>query len=744
MADTTFTTQLAARRASSLQVNLQGDRVLLPTSVIEQLHHVDFQLLTFELQREVDGNIKRMYCGVRQFSASEGEIIVPDWVADALAITDDAAVDAVATTSYGGAGDVQQQQVLLRLTLRTLPKATSAQFRPLTMDYLDIPDLRATLESFIRTHYTCITRDTVIPIVHYHRGTARTYSFMVTDLHPAEYGACSLIDTDLTVDIVPLEGDVRAYEEAKLREKSTGPVVLTWTDATTAAVQGHLAVGERRYYKLPLDKGLSVLELSLSVTTGDANLFAHTVVEQPSAADNIFFDVDCGSRKCSFTLPQLQPQEDWPPFLFITVEQYGDAAPLDYSISVAKSDGGHHSPVPDNPPPSDDRPAGAQQCTNCLQWIAPQTFPLHEAFCRRNNYHCSLCGAVMPKAAQDAHWHCPHCLASADFSGQRSMSEQLYVCHSSEAPKHLHYFHSDPPAHRCPLCTSPAEVFQSLSQLQRHRQEVCPHRLIFCRYCKTYQEAQGPAVSARDILAGIATEHESACAARTIECQQCGKIVQIKDVGTHMQWHDVMRRTQPVPFQLCTNAVCSNASAAQNEFGLCSTCFGPFWTGSNDPGHQILIKKLVQRYFTQLRDGCGQLWCTNSLCKSSSSSSSSTAADEQAQDPTSLALRCYEQAQVSVHQRPNIFHLCVRQPAVARRRTVANRLSTMGWRPEWAVKALQETDLARRQQEHAGNDDDDNDEEDDDALEQAKVWTDDEWMSASVEWLTKHAPPPTE
>jgi len=73
---------------------------------------------------------------VLEFNAPEGVVVLPSYLQQAL--------------------DVQEGDSL-RLHTVELPKGTYAKLQPLTDEYLRVPDFRALLESYLRTHFCTLT-----------------------------------------------------------------------------------------------------------------------------------------------------------------------------------------------------------------------------------------------------------------------------------------------------------------------------------------------------------------------------------------------------------------------------------------------------------------------------------------------------------------------------------------------------------------------------------------------------------
>ena len=83
------------------------------------------------------------------------------------------------------------------------------------------------------------------------------------------------------------------------------------------------------------------------------------------------------------------------------------------------------------------------------------------------------------------------------------------------------------------ICECNATLF--LADIPNHRAKQCPERIILCRFCHLNVKAGLPSTSAKDILLGGMSEHESECGGRTIQCVKCSQNVQLKDIQVHAQ-----------------------------------------------------------------------------------------------------------------------------------------------------------------------------------------------------------------
>jgi hypothetical protein len=148
--------------------------------------------------------------------------------------------------------------------------------------------------------------------------------------------------------------------------------------------------------------------------------------------------------------------------------------------------------------------AGQQRCSNCAAIVPDATYAMHTAFCRRNNWKCPTCAAIVRIVDKDkgAHSHCPApgCVA--------------VLKSPEEVAKHVDLKHTPQP---CDMCGVPVHH----AQYEAHIQRDCEYRRVNCVYCKL-------SVPAKDIHA-----HEAKCGGRTVSCDMCGQLIARKRLDRH-------------------------------------------------------------------------------------------------------------------------------------------------------------------------------------------------------------------
>ncbi|CAN0105808.1 unnamed protein product [Ascophyllum nodosum] len=164
-----------------------GDKILLPSSALDALarQQVEYPML-FEISNPAAGT--RTHCGVLEFSAAEGSCYIPHWMMQNLLLE---------------AGS------LLTVKNVSLPKGMFVKFQPQSVDFLDISNPRAVLETTMR-HFSCLTEGDVICIPY----NDRKYYLEVKELRPAK--AVGIVETDLNVDFdAPVGYDPAAAASAE-------------------------------------------------------------------------------------------------------------------------------------------------------------------------------------------------------------------------------------------------------------------------------------------------------------------------------------------------------------------------------------------------------------------------------------------------------------------------------------------------------------------------------------------------
>jgi ubiquitin fusion degradation protein 1 len=144
----------------------------MPQSALARLAslHIEYPML-FELHKQQ----RVSHCGVLEFVAEEGMIIMPYWMMQNMRLQEGDAV---------------------HVKNATLPKGTYAKLQPHTTDFLDISNPKAILEKTLR-NFSCLTTGDGIMVAY----NNRQYYIDVVETKPAS--AVCIIETDCEVDFAP-------------------------------------------------------------------------------------------------------------------------------------------------------------------------------------------------------------------------------------------------------------------------------------------------------------------------------------------------------------------------------------------------------------------------------------------------------------------------------------------------------------------------------------------------------------
>jgi ubiquitin fusion degradation protein 1 len=151
-----------------------GDKIIMPPSALDRLAslHIDYPML-FELRNAAAERVS--HCGVLEFIAEEGMIYMPYWMMENLLLQE---------------GDI------VRVKNATLPKGTYVKLQPHTMDFLDISNPKAILETTLR-NFSCLTTGDSIMVAY----NNKKYYIDIIEAKPSH--AITIIETDCEVDFAP-------------------------------------------------------------------------------------------------------------------------------------------------------------------------------------------------------------------------------------------------------------------------------------------------------------------------------------------------------------------------------------------------------------------------------------------------------------------------------------------------------------------------------------------------------------
>ncbi len=343
------------------EIDRLTDKIILPPSVLEQLLRLSpDQELPHPLTFSISTGSMTSHCGVREFSAEEGYVLVPSVILDNLAAK-------------------PGEQV--KISYKALEKGERVRLRPLESGY-DHEDWKALLESSLRSMYTTLTKGQVLKL----GGGMR---FLVDDVQPAD--VVCIVDTDLEVDIEPLS-ERQAVETLKSK---THKKAQTISVEDTIESVGH---GYTRFV-LPQWNRHDPVRIELSSPSPDVDLLA-SVNEDPILERHIFSNLSPTASK-NLTIWPTNSALLSDSTLYIAVHCPTSAAFL-LHISQGSNE---EQMIP-----------GSVRCDNCLTQVPERSLFLHQNHCRRNNVRCKLCDHVSRRGTEEIHWHCSDCLVHGEGS----------------------------------------------------------------------------------------------------------------------------------------------------------------------------------------------------------------------------------------------------------------------------------------------------------------------------------------
>ncbi|KAI8999965.1 ubiquitin fusion degradation protein UFD1-domain-containing protein [Gaertneriomyces semiglobifer] len=368
---------------------LAGDRINLPPSVIDEFFSPasvsNGSPLTFEIVNSHSS--VRVYGTVREFTAADDSVEVSAVLGKALELEE----------------DVEGRYVTIRKV--SLEKGAFAKLAPLDAEYLDISDLRSTLESHLRQNYATLTAGETISVLEISPVThqPKEYRFLISQLQAEdnkEVPGCLIVETDIAVDIVPLDSAFaeEAVQRKRLLEQNKAGSVFAWNGNATNIIQGEVDAGAYQYFHMPTLAGSVCYEIKLQVLDGDADLFVSSHFDRPSERDHSHFNVDVGTSMITVEVDSSEAA-----FLYIGVRGY--ASKSHYQLNATVHETTEHGATASE----ETAEPGTRRCPNCSAQVKEQAYIMHEAFCLRNNSVCPLCKKVMTKSDYQSHWHCDKC-----------------------------------------------------------------------------------------------------------------------------------------------------------------------------------------------------------------------------------------------------------------------------------------------------------------------------------------------
>ncbi|WEW59413.1 hypothetical protein PRK78_004885 [Emydomyces testavorans] len=565
-------------------------------------------------------NRRVIHSGILEFSAEENEVALSPFLLQSLGIQD-TDFDAHSTGSNLGRRDESAENGGLellqnhpRVTVHAvqLPRGTYVRLRPLEPGY-DTEDWKALLERYLGANFTTLTLGEPLPV---HGRSDQVFQFLVDKVQP-EGDAICVVDTDLEVDIEPLDEEQARESERRRREKLKAKALAKGgTLQSGQQVSGEIIVGQYVDYELQDWNRSEAIDIELNAEeNADIDIFVSPFSARqrvrPREEEHVFGDFSNEFPKRIRIQPTNIDLED-AEALYISIF----ARPLEeglakkgqtwnFSLRTSTSARGEEpelSKIQSSSQHTDD-----EQCKNCHQWVPKRTLILHENFCLRNNILCPKCQRVFQKRSAEwqNHWHCPYDEAYGNNTHSKTKHDTIF--HTEQTCKTCHYN----------ACNVP--------DLAHHRTTTCADKLILCQFCHLVVPQKGdsdPDILDPEVLLTNLTPHEFVDGTRTTECHLCNRIIRLRDMNTHLRHHDLERLSRPPP-RICNNPNCCTtlddptkpSRTASNPLGLCNVCFGPLYVDVYDPEGKALRRRIERRYLSQMLSGCARPWCRNEYCK---------------------------------------------------------------------------------------------------------------------------------
>lgn len=633
---------------------LQGDKIILPHSALEQLlaaspfrpgtssHDITSRNLPSPLMfclSIANGNMA--YAGIQEFSGKDGEVVISRYLAGVLGLR----------LHNDDNGDREKSEnwnaPTIKIQSRQLPKGKYVRFRPLEAGY-NPDDWRALLERQLKS-FTTLTKDSILQV----QGVkGEIFRLLADKFVPEGLGIC-VVDTDAEVDIEPLSEDQARETLRQVTSKKAGKTSGQSSEDRKIdiwkTVKGKVVGGSYVNYELSSWVKAETLNIILECE-GDghdvdllASPYSSRQRAKPTTEEHIWSDMSSHKIKVISIQPtnvELEGVES----IYISVHGYVAAGSHDITNSTNDNNKApqcykiwvHSGDLPNDvvsvrkpyDPNKQEHDPTDKLCSNCKRWIPQSAANMHSMFCERNNEVCSQCLKIFKRgdSARLAHWHC-------DMGSDKDDQSCAFGDTTASFEKHHAVFHNAIYACLNPACAAAGVSGLTLPQFSSHRTSTCAGKLILCQFChlEVPQEGEGDELitpSAEILLTGL-SPHEVTEGNRTTDCELCNRIVRLRELAAHVRNHDIERESRQKP-TICRNALCGRTlygvvqfgagggraeSGPGNDLGLCSLCFGPLYVPTHDPDGKALRRRVERRYLTQLMTGCGKAWCSNEWCR---------------------------------------------------------------------------------------------------------------------------------
>jgi len=184
-----------------------GGKIMLPPSALHKLAQLEIAYpMLFELTNQ--SNARKLHCGVLEFIAQEGTVLMPHWMMENLGVAH---------------GD------MVKIKSATLPKGQYVKLRPQSKTFLDIANPKAVLENTLR-NFSALTKGATIRIFY----NKKEFDIDVVDIKPRDSGAISIIDADVNVDFDAPADYVEPVYQPKAQQR---PAQMSFNDLEDAAAE---------------------------------------------------------------------------------------------------------------------------------------------------------------------------------------------------------------------------------------------------------------------------------------------------------------------------------------------------------------------------------------------------------------------------------------------------------------------------------------------------------------------------
>lgn len=552
-----------------------SDKCLLPQSILEQVTG-EISEFPHPLVFEVKSDLGTTHIGVKEFTAPEETLVVPENLLDVL-----------------GEGPVTIQ------LQPSVPKATFLQLKPAQF-YPHITNWKYYLESNLSRYYTTLKKHSTFSIYDHLAGTV--VDLFVEDSNDT---LVTVIDTDTILDVLPLNDIMAAQQLNQMADLLNLENIPELVELSKVELVPFNQKSIPTLFKVNLKNKTSSFSLLIQAENevDPFNIDMLVALDKFVKLENFLYqtmlqdfvaankgkrvDIDIKDDLISNHIQKFLNYDEC--YIYVAVFAWDHTAEANIILT-------EHEKIE-----TTSELESTVKCSNCHKQIAKNNVILHEAFCRRNNVRCS-CGEVFLQQVPSSHWHCDIC------------DPIVYGDSSLFKLKHNKLYHEGP--YTCPACEDQTEYSTLIDLVEQHKSRFCPARLHECMFCHLILPQEES--DYQDRFANL-THHENQCGNKTTECFECGKVLKRKDLISHSKIHlmdKVELNTEKV--NKCSNEVCVNLinGTPDNDLNLCDSCYGPLYATVYDPTNSKLQNRIERKYMIQLTRGCGNAWCDNTECVS--------------------------------------------------------------------------------------------------------------------------------